>query len=83
MKKPVIQLSDAIDQILSAGLSAVENDGSFDSGHLTIIGGVRRVQFWTTTGTVYSDKEGDKPAVKGRGIKSAIHLAKYGRFNKK
>ena len=49
--------------------------------HITIIGGVRRVEFYPTTGTVYANAEKGKfPAFKQKkaGIKVAIRLAKSG-----
>ncbi len=59
-----MQTERFIEKVMSAGLSVLEheNNGDFGSGvmHLTIVGGVRRVEFYPTTGTVYAN------AVKGK-----------------
>ncbi|WP_240725281.1 hypothetical protein [Klebsiella pneumoniae] len=49
--------------------------------HITIIGGVRRVEFYPTTGTVYANAEKGKFQAfkqKKAGINVAIRLAKSG-----
>lgn len=53
-----------IEKIIDAGLSVFEHENNSDFGsgtmHITIIGGVRRVEFYPTTGTVYANAEKGK-----------------------
>lgn len=74
-----------IEKIMAAGLSAFEHENNSDSCsgtmHVSIIGGVRRVEFYPTTGTVYANAEkGKYPAFRKKkaGIETAIRLAKFG-----
>jgi len=74
-----------IEKIIDAGLSVFEHENNSDFGsgtmHITIVGGVRRVEFYPTTGTVYANSEKGKfPAFKQKkaGIRVAIRLAKSG-----
>lgn len=82
----MMEIKAVIDKVIAAGLSVFEheNNGDFGCGtmHITIIGGVRRVEFYPSTGMVYAN------AVKGKfkvarfpkaGIKTAIRLAKSGK----
>ncbi len=75
----------AIDHVISAGLSVLEHENNSDTStgtmHITIVGGKRRVEFYPSTGTAYSN------AVKGQfkavrlpkaGIRAAIKLAMTG-----
>ncbi|ENH1343585.1 TPA: hypothetical protein ACF3O9_004588 [Klebsiella pneumoniae] len=78
-KNPVIE------KIMASGLSVFEHENNSDFGsgtmHITIIGGVRRVEFYPTTGTVYANAEKGKfPAFRQKkaGIEVAIRLAKSG-----
>ncbi|MDC9616182.1 hypothetical protein PSI19_20465 [Xenorhabdus khoisanae] len=78
-------INDVIEMILNADLAAVEheNNSDFVNGvtHISILGGKRRVEYYPTTGMVYSNP------VKGlystfrrpkAGIRRAIKLAKTG-----
>lgn len=57
-KNPVIE------KVMASGLSVFEHENNSDFGsgtmHITIIGGVRRVEFYPTTGTVYANAEKGK-----------------------
>lgn len=70
---------------MDAGLSVFEHENNSDSCtgvmHLSIIGGLRRVEFYPTTGTVYANAEKGKYSVfkqRKAGIEIAIRLAKTG-----
>lgn len=83
MKKAKISVSEAVDLILSAGLSVMERENHSDScsgsNHLTIAGGKRIVEYWPTTGTVYANAvKGQFKAVRGSGHADAIRIAKHG-----
>ena len=65
---------ELIEQFLNAGLTVIEMDEK--SGHLKILGGVRHVEYYATTGTVYANSvEGKYPQVKGKGVEFAIKVA--------
>lgn len=79
----MIKVKRAIDFILGANLSIIEhvnNSGSKEVNHLSIIGGVRRVEYWPTTGTIYANPEGHWPkfVAKKCSVTDAISLAKCG-----
>lgn len=82
-KKAKMQVRDAVEKIVSCGLSVYEheNNSEHDSEvrHLTILGGVRRVSFYPSTLTVFASKEKDFPQVKTSGIDAAIRVAKDGK----
>ncbi|MFV4742458.1 hypothetical protein [Citrobacter portucalensis] len=74
-----------IEKVIDAGLSVFEHENNGDFGddvmHLTIVGGVRRVEFYPTTETVYANAvKGKFPVFKQKnaGIKVAIRIAKSG-----
>lgn len=80
----------AVDKILDAGLSIAERKNKGDSydgnNHLTIIGGVRRVELYTN-GTIYANRVNGKFKqinIKGmqfnQAIERAIKIAKKGKF---
>ncbi len=82
-------IEKAVDKILDAGLIlAVRDDSKGDyvgDNHMTIIGGVRRVELYTN-GTIYANKVKDKFKminIKGmqfnQAIERAIKIAKKGR----
>lgn len=84
------RLNQAIDKIMIAGLSIAErknnSDSSKDNNHMTIVGGIRRVELWTN-GTIYANKVNGKFKklnFKGmhynEAIDRAIKIAKTGRF---
>lgn len=84
MAKNLISVDNSIERILRAGLSVAEHDNSGGCGevieHLTIIGGVRRVEFYPSTGTVYANAvKGKYKATSSKGIECAIRLALEGR----
>ncbi|QXF34792.1 hypothetical protein CE143_17700 [Photorhabdus luminescens] len=76
-------INDVINLILDNGLIAIEHENNSDTTnatmHISIIGGKRRVEYYPTTGMVYSNAvKGLYPKVKmlKAGIKAAIKLAK-------
>ncbi|MCA6222420.1 hypothetical protein V2H77_17525 [Photorhabdus sp. P32] len=76
-------INDVINLILDNGLIAIEHENNSDTTnetmHISIIGGKRRVEYYPTTGMVYSNAvKGLYPKVKmpKAGIKAAIRLAK-------
>lgn len=84
-----MDMNKAIDQIMAAGLSVMERENHSNSkqvNHLSIIGGVRRVEFYPTTGTVFANKvtgrneQGQSIVLMkvrhGKGLNFAISLAK-------
>jgi len=78
-------IKQAIEDILAAGLSVQEHDNNSDSSkkvnHLSIIGGVRRVEYYPTTGTVYANARDEfKKAARGKGVEQAIKIAKEGKL---
>lgn len=83
-------IQKAIDKILDSGLSLAVRDGSkgdyVGDNHMTIIGGVRRVELYTN-GTIYANRVNDKFKkinIKGmqfnQAIERAIKIAKKGRY---
>ncbi|HEK2837343.1 TPA: hypothetical protein SMT91_000192 [Proteus mirabilis] len=75
----------AIDAVLDAELSVIEHENNSEivSGtqHISIIGGKRRVEYYPSTGTAYSnpiDGKYKRVIIKKAGIKRAIKLAKSG-----
>lgn len=75
----------AIDKILAAGLCVHEHKNNSDSSkkvnHLSILGGVRRVEYYPTTETVYANARGEfKKVARGKGIEQAIKIAKEGKL---
>ncbi|QRD99805.1 hypothetical protein [Salmonella enterica] len=82
-KKAKMQVRDAIEKIVSCGLSVYEHENNSEHDnevrHLTILGGVRRVSFYPSTLTVFASKEKDFPQVKTSGIDAAIRVAKDGK----
>ncbi|MDC9620844.1 hypothetical protein PSI22_04190 [Xenorhabdus sp. XENO-7] len=78
-------IDDVIEMILDAGLIAVEHENNSDCGdgvtHISILGGKRRVEYYPTTGMVYSNPVKDiysKVRLPKAGIRRAIKLAKTG-----
>ncbi|KOY60759.1 hypothetical protein AM629_17595 [Photorhabdus heterorhabditis] len=76
-------INDVINLILDNGLIAIEHENNSDTTnatiHISIIGGKRRVEYYPTTGMVYSNAVKELyPKVKmpKAGIKAAIRLAK-------
>jgi len=78
-----------IGKILNAGLSVFERDNlnmnckGMANNHLTIVGGIRKVDFWPTTGTVYANGvKGKFRAFKEKksSVEVAIKVAKEGRL---
>ena len=83
-------IKKAVDKVLASGLSLAVRDGSkgdcVGDNHMTIIGGVRRVELYTN-GTIYANKVKDKFKViniKGmqfnQAVERAIKIAKKGRY---
>lgn len=87
-------INKAIEKILNAGLSVAERDNlSLGKGtqgvannHLTIIGGVRRVELYTN-GTIYANRVNGKFKITnlkgmphGQAVEEAIKIAKTGRY---
>lgn len=82
-KKPKMTVYDAVNKILSAGLSVIEHENNSDSSvgttHMSIVGGVRIVEFYPSTLTGYSNQVNGKfKQAKVTGIEAAIKLAKTG-----
>lgn len=84
-KALVEKMNSDIEKIMDAGFSVMEHENNSDHGfethHLTIIGGVRRVEYYPSTGTVFANKvrgEFGKVA-RGQGVKDAIKIARDGR----
>lgn len=83
-REGAIVLTDAVEKILASGLSVYERENNSDTSdgttHITIIGGVRPVEFWPTTGSVFaSGVKGKFNHAKGRGIADAIRIAREGK----
>lgn len=81
LKKKIYQ---DIEKILGAGLAVMErgnnSDSSSEVNHLSIIGGVRRVEYYPSTNTVFSNGvHGKFKKARGTGIDDAIRIAKEGR----
>lgn len=73
-----------IEKILNSGLSALErsneSDSSNQTNHLSIIGGVRRVEYYPSTGSAFANAvKGKFKRSRGRGVDDAIRIAKAGR----
>ena len=74
-----------INKIMDAGLSVKENEHGHKFTpviHVTIIGGVRKVEFYPTTGTVYANPvkgEFRQVRIKKSNVETAIKVAKFGR----
>lgn len=71
------KVEKAIQTILDAGLSVIEhknNSGKGKTNHLTIVGGDTVVEFYPTTGTVFSNKS--KVNLKNSTVECAIQKAK-------
>lgn len=77
------KVKSAIEEIMKAGFTVIEqsNDGN-ESSRLTILGGVRKVDLWPTTGTIFAPKDAKYPNYRLReaSVKVAINLAKFGRL---
>ncbi|WP_241537927.1 MULTISPECIES: hypothetical protein [unclassified Xenorhabdus] len=78
-------INDVIEMILDAGLTAVEheNNSDFVGGvtHISLLGGKRRVEYYPTTGMVYSNPVKalySTVRLPKAGIRRAIKLAKTG-----
>ena len=81
-----VELQKSIEQINESGLGVVEcaNNGETKSTHpvtrLIIIGGARRVEFYPSTGTAYSNGvKGKMKAARGSCLADAIRIAKQGK----
>ncbi|CAL9991271.1 hypothetical protein VPHD81_0111 [Vibrio phage D81] len=78
------RMKSDIEAVLAAGLAVMERKNNSKSSsavnHLTIIGGVRRVDYYPSTGTVFANRVNDKfKPCRGTGVKDAIRIAKKGR----
>ncbi|MDE1494503.1 hypothetical protein [Xenorhabdus bovienii] len=78
-------IDDVIEIILNAALTAVEHENNSDCvdgvTHISILGGKRRVEYYPTTGMVYSNPVKDiysRVRLPKAGIRRAIKLAKTG-----
>jgi hypothetical protein len=84
MKKADITeaIEKAVSQISEAGIPCeAKLSGEMwqkYSGHIVLLGPVRRVDFWPSTGTVFSSKKGTK-TLRGNGIERAIAIALTGK----
>lgn len=85
-EQAALAVSKAIELIVASGLTAIEcsNNGDtsqrFPVTHIIILGGVRRVEYYPTTMTAYSNgKTGEYKAARGNGVNEAIRIAKFGR----
>ncbi len=81
-KKPKMTVKAAVEAIVNAGLSVMENANNSNGGdttHLTIAGGVRFVEFYPSTLRGYANPvNGQFEMAKFTGIENAIRLAKTG-----
>lgn len=77
-KRPEVNYlkAEAIETFTSHGYIVVERN--CDNGHILVLGGVRRVNYYPSTGTVYVDKEIGKPSIKTKGIEQAISILDKG-----
>ena len=84
MKKSDITevVEKAVVQITTAGISCeAKLSGEMwqkYSGHIVLFGPARRVDFWPSTGTVFSSHKGTK-TLRGNGIDRAIEIALNGK----
>lgn len=68
-----------IDIILAAGLAVHEHPCSNGINHLTIRGGVRNVEYYPTTQTIYCNSTDKfKPLKTKGGVQTAITIAQQG-----
>lgn len=73
-----------IDKILESGLEAISrtNNGSYSDAvtHVSIVGGVRRVEWYPTKGTVYVNAQDEFKVFKQKHttVDVAIRVAKQG-----
>lgn len=73
-----------ISAILKAGLSVIENKNNSEyskqTNHLSIVGGIRRVEYYPSTGSVLSNPVKNKfKRRRGHGLNDAIRIAKEGK----
>lgn len=83
-KKEREKIQSDIETIVKNDLSILEHKNNNDifstTNHLTIVGGVRRVEYYPTTGTVYANRvQGKYKVARGKGVYDAIRIAKEGR----
>lgn len=80
------KVKSAIEEIMNAGFTVIEHPNNSNSSnepnHLTIVGGVRKVDMWPTTGTIFAPKDDKYPNYRLReaSVKVAINLARFGRL---
>ena len=80
-------LEQSIEKVLAAGLSVFERENQSKSSkvnnHITIAGGIRRVDYWPPTGTVQCPNVKGiykKMTIRDSNIETAIYIAKNGRI---